>query len=36
MLNLFKSNQLNQNQAHEQLSNDPSIKLLDVRTKAEY
>jgi len=36
MLNLFKSNQLNQNQAHEQLSNDPSIKLIDVRTKAEY
>lgn len=36
MFNFFKSNQLSQDKAYEQLKNDKSIRLVDVRTKEEY
>lgn len=36
MFNFFKSNSLNQDQAYEQLQQDKSIKLIDVRTKDEF
>lgn len=36
MFNFQKGNTLSQDKAHEQLSNDSAIKLVDVRTKEEY
>lgn len=36
MFNFFKSNSLSQDKAYEMLQQDPSIKLIDVRTKDEY
>jgi phage shock protein E len=36
MFNFFQSNNLSQDKAYEQLQNDKSIKLVDVRTREEY
>jgi len=36
MFNFLKGNSLSQDKAYEQLTNDASIKLVDVRTKEEY
>lgn len=36
MFNFFKSNTLSQDKAYEQLQQDKSIKLIDVRTKDEF
>lgn len=36
MFNFGKSNNLNQDKAYEQLQNDQSIQLVDVRSKEEY
>ena len=36
MFNLFKSSNLNQDQAYAELSQDKSIKLIDVRTRLEF
>lgn len=36
MFNFMNSSQLSQDQAYNQLKNDPSIKLIDVRTVEEY
>lgn len=36
MFNFFQSNHLSQDKAYEQLQNDSSIKLIDVRTKEEF
>jgi rhodanese-related sulfurtransferase len=36
MFNFLKSKKLSQDQAFEQLANDKSIRLVDVRTKEEY
>jgi len=36
MFNLFKSNRLNQDQAYKELGEDKTIKLIDVRTPAEF
>ncbi len=36
MFNLFKSSSLNQDQAYTELSQDKSIKLIDVRTRLEF
>jgi len=36
MFNFLKSSNLSQKQAHEELTNDKSIKLIDVRTRDEF
>jgi phage shock protein E len=36
MFNLFKSNNLSQDQAYKELNEDKTIKLIDVRTTAEF
>lgn len=36
MFNLFKSTRLNQDQAYKELGEDKTIKLIDVRTPAEF
>jgi len=36
MFNFFKSNNLSQSQAHQELSEDKTIKLIDVRTPSEF